>query len=317
MLAVFQEAEREGVTAPVLHDLRTIVTDAGLLGMPDYVSDLAAKVVDGDPANAEFQGRPLGDLQVGGARQLSLLVDKWFLGEDHPATFPGLHYQYAQGSLFGAGVSYQDVIQGSANDCYFLAGLASLAARSPAAIRNLFIDNGDGTFTVRFLRDGRPDYVTVDRELPATDEDTYAYANVGQSLGDPRVKLWVALLEKAYAQLAESGWSRQTPQPDAYASINEGWEGDVIEQLTGQSAAFRPTTAGFQAVVSAYNAGKLIGLDTTDRTSFDLVPDHVYVVVGVNASTRVLKLYNPWGLTQQFGWSQLAGNLAGFSVVAG
>jgi hypothetical protein len=39
-------------------------------------------------------------------------------------------------------------------DCYFIAALGALADSSAAAIENMFIDNGDGTWTVRF-------YVTV------------------------------------------------------------------------------------------------------------------------------------------------------------
>ena len=35
-------------------------------------------------------------------------------------------------------------------DCYFISALGTLADSNPAAIENMFINNGDGTYTVRF-----------------------------------------------------------------------------------------------------------------------------------------------------------------------
>ena len=74
-------------------------------------------------------------------------------------------YAEAAGSLFCFGPSETDVDQGSVGDCYFLASLGSVADRDPGRIEDIFTDNGDGTFTVRFFRDGNAEYVTVDRFL--------------------------------------------------------------------------------------------------------------------------------------------------------
>ena len=57
--------------------------------MPDYVAVLASDVVQGNPANANYQGQPLGNLADQGSDQLRAtaledLVDKWFDG-DRPA----------------------------------------------------------------------------------------------------------------------------------------------------------------------------------------------------------------------------------------
>ena len=35
-------------------------------------------------------------------------------------------------------------------DCYFISALGTLADSNPAAVQNMFINNGDGTYTVRF-----------------------------------------------------------------------------------------------------------------------------------------------------------------------
>src|SRR5207253_723052 len=103
-------------------------------------------------ANANYQGGPLGNLHAGSnGKHLEQLVGKWFLGKDHPQTSgDGITYQLAHGTLFGKTISYEDVQQGKAGDCYFLASLAETALKSPDAVKHLFVDNGDGTYTVRF-----------------------------------------------------------------------------------------------------------------------------------------------------------------------
>ncbi len=40
--------------------------------------------------------------------------------------------------------------QGELGDCYFISSLGTIANEDPAAIEDMFINNGDGTYTVRF-----------------------------------------------------------------------------------------------------------------------------------------------------------------------
>jgi hypothetical protein len=244
------------------------------------------------------------------------LVNKWFLGLDHPAIASGLHYVVAAGTLFGSGgPSYTDIVQGHAEDCYFLAALGEVDFRSPQTIRNMFINNGDGTYTVRFFNNGVADYVTVDSYLPVDSSGNFWYANIGSSAGDSSNVLWVELAEKAYAQLADSGWSRST-HANSYAAINLGWEGDALNQLTGRSVTstmVSNTSASLAAIVNAFNAGNMIGLDTKAATASNIVPNHVYVMLGYNSSTHLFLVYNPWGFTQSLSWSQLVANFEGWS----
>ena len=46
-------------------DLQTILNDASVLNMPNYVEVLAGDVVNGNMANANYQGQTLGNLAVG------------------------------------------------------------------------------------------------------------------------------------------------------------------------------------------------------------------------------------------------------------
>ena len=42
----------------------------------------------------------------------------------------------------------KNIKQGDAGDCYFLAALMTVAARSPETVLNMVHDNGDGTYTI-------------------------------------------------------------------------------------------------------------------------------------------------------------------------
>src|SRR3990172_2095223 len=142
-------------------DLKSIVNTTTLFGTFDYVWKLSSYVVNGNAANANYQGQTLGNLSAGStATQLGNLVNKWFLGLDRPAA-SGAYRQIA-GTLFVGGAAYTDVKQGSVGDCYLMASLAEVALRNPSTITSMFIVNGDGTYTVRFYNAGQANYVTVD-----------------------------------------------------------------------------------------------------------------------------------------------------------
>ena len=215
MLQLFAYADKGStVSSTDLADLRTLVANAAKLGMPGYVQDLTNSVVNGDPADASYLGKALPTLAAGSPGWvLQDLVNKWFLGLDLPALGTGTQYAMASGSLFGSGPNFTDVLQGSLSDCYFLAGLAEVAYRSPSTIQSMFINNGDGTYTVRFFNGSQADYVTVNLDLPETPQGTFAYANYQESISNGGNNLWVALAEKAYAELAASGWSRALGPP--------------------------------------------------------------------------------------------------------
>ena len=140
------------VDATEFNDLKTLVADASIFHIPGYVAALAGIVVDGNPANAHYQGQPLGNLNHGSSTTiLHDLVDKWFLGTDHPAvTSTDITYQTVAGSLFVTEPSYTNMFQGNLGDCYLIATLGALAKSNPSVIENMIIPNDDNTWTVRF-----------------------------------------------------------------------------------------------------------------------------------------------------------------------
>jgi len=58
MLGLFNQAEAEvaggTLSTAQFQSLQVLVTNAGTLNMPGYVSNLASKVVNGDPANTAY-----------------------------------------------------------------------------------------------------------------------------------------------------------------------------------------------------------------------------------------------------------------------
>jgi hypothetical protein len=323
MLALFAQAAKDGiVTANEIHDLKALENpdwtaggatpkQTAIFTMPAAVRGLESEVVDGDPANATYQGTALGNLQAGApAGQLQKLVNKWFLGLDHPAAGGG--YRQASGSLFVNGPALTDVHQGDLSDCYFLAALDGLAFNKPATITSMFTDNGDGTFTIRFFNAGVAKYVTVDRMLPTDANGTLIYDGAGSAASDPKNELWVALAEKAYAQINAEGWLGHTAA-NSYRAVELGFSDDALQQVTGGTATWtsiiRTSTTQLQAAVTA---GKPTILNSLSSPGNGVISNHTYPVVGYDATTQKFNLSNPQGGFIQLTWTQITQSFSGF-----
>ncbi|WP_216902286.1 alpha/beta hydrolase, partial [Nocardia alni] len=98
--------------------------------------------------------------------------------------------------LFGpAGVRPEDTAQGYIGDCTLISHLKAMAVSDPAAIPELVHDHGDGTVSVRFIVDRKPEWVRVTKRIylsPGTDTGHF----VQHKPGEP---LWASMIEKAYA----------------------------------------------------------------------------------------------------------------------
>src|SRR5262249_20359469 len=145
ILTLFAQAEADGkISGAERQDLIRICNPGSGFTMSDDVRELTLNVVQGNPANRQYQGHFLGNLHAGAsAAKLEKLVDKWFFGEDLPAIDKHSHYEAISGSLFVDEARYMDAIQGQSGDCYFLSSLAELSVQDPSAIANMFISNGD------------------------------------------------------------------------------------------------------------------------------------------------------------------------------
>ena len=311
MIGLFDEVAQEGngvLTAQELIDLRVLVYYGAYLGMPAYVENLAGKVVGYSLANRYFQGQPLlaaGELVPGNtATQLTKLVDKWFLGEDQPAAVDpaGNTYVYAQalGTLFGpGGPSNLDVEQGDDGDCYFLAGLGDVAVMQPSLLANMIVNNGDGTYSVRFYwyGSGAADWVTVDSDLPVNGSGQFVFANSGGLASSTSNVLWVALAEKAYVQ-----WEEEFGKVNSYASISGGYGYVALREITGAASygGVGVSAATMYALLNCFEAkGGLVMLGSVSSppSGSNVIGDHEYYLTGFDPATQTFTLVDPWGAT--------------------
>ena len=321
------------VDAIELSDLRSV--GAVLSGYLDpsqaaYLSDIYTNVVDSNPANAWWSGgggrTALGDLQAGSSSlTLERLLGKWFDGSDLPlneiggdsaAGISGSRFSYgtATGSLFVDDVTLADVNQGAAGTCYLLAAVQVAASSSPELIHELFCDNGDGTYGVRFYGSDRSSFwVTVNQSLPVNSRGQLLLAgNSTDSLGG---ELWVSLLEKAYAQANETGWLGRDFAVNSYQEV-EGGLFEALSHLSGSAvtaysayyAAAGSTWAGRTrswqlaetAAQAALNSGKSLwlgsfGSSTGSNGKTNLVAGHAFAISSYNSSSGTYRVHNPWG----------------------
>jgi hypothetical protein len=329
MIQIFNAVVGEGsvVSSTDFTDLKTILSDAATLKMPGYVQVLAGDVINGNTANATYQGQSLGNLAAGSpSSRLTRLVGKWFLGTDLPGLPSGITYAAAAGSLFNGTPSHRDEFQGELGDCYFISSLGSIADASPAAVQNMFVYNGDNTWTVRFYYNGVADYVTVNNMLPVNSAGQLVYADYGNMASSAGNTLWIPLAEKAYAQWNQTGKEGRDGQ-NLYSSIEGGWMADVDAQVLGHSAtSYDLSTSSDKTALSGAMTNHLavtIGTDgssaSNDSLAYGLYGSHAYAIVGYNAAAGTFILYNPWGFDQpnaSLTWSQLQSTCEGFVVAS-
>ncbi len=293
MLGIYSAVESAGpVSSSEFASLQALVSNGSVLNTPAPTQYLEAQVIGNNASNRYFEGQSLGNLYVGSSPvQLSGLVGKWFLGQDLPAA-PGLSYTAVGGNIFGAsGPSYTDVAQGGLSDCWLLSSLAVTAYRQPGVIQSMFTYNGNNTVTVRFYENGAPVYVTVNNMLPAGGA-AYDHPQNGT--------LWVALAEKAYAELNTFDPLITTqPGVDSYAVLNDcpaGQFAATLSAITGRAAS---TSTNQSTLPSQILQGNLavVGSSPTPSSPY-IVPSHVYAVLDYNASTGMYTLFNPWGIQQ-------------------
>jgi hypothetical protein len=345
------------LTGTQLGDLRTLVTDAGLWGLTPDLTNLLDNTIGYNPANMHYDhdSRNLvksGQLAPGSpSGELTILIGKWFYGIDVPDAAQAAKnnnipdnvvYASANGTLFGAGgPSAQDIGQGWLPDCYFLSALGEVATQSPQTIENMFIDNGDGTYAVRFFEydsvhnEWNPVYVTVNRMLPVLKQSgQFAFADWYQGgspvkFTDTSAALWPALAEKAYAQLAEEGWSRgfgpsgsggsNNDVHDSYDDLSYGYGGVACQQLSGWNNAYsvnmippskKETPLQVQAsahneaaLAQAFSQGSLVIFGSpnpepavpTDANGVPLViGNHAYMVMACDLANDQFTLVNPY-----------------------
>jgi hypothetical protein len=344
-LAVLQDAAAQTMNATLFANLTAAAKDLNVTGGVKaslYVQQIFDDVVLGNSANAWWNGgsntaSKLGNLSATSTKaQFNDLIGKWFLGTDLPGVGPAPNQNGAYATAYktyslplftAAGPQLTDVNQGQLGDCWFLAAAAETALLDPSLIKKLIISDGNGIYSVEFQVNGKADYVTVNSELP-----TYT-GNIGQwdgsqmEFANSTTSLWVELLEKGLAQLAEQGVTTGVQfgsGSDQYYELNAG-NGEGVTLLTGQACNGYSLAGESGAALTkllgqmhtALAAGDDVMLGTSGLSvGGNLVADHMFAVTAVNASTGMVTLYNPWGANSVGGSVATSFTIAASALVA-
>lgn len=339
ILSLIDLATRRGwFSAERLADLRTVS-----LQMVPYLPAARAAyeqfilhaVLQGNPANAWWTGGgasrvPLGMLGPGSTGLVrSRLIGKWYGGTDLPTRYVNgdsaadekavsFTYATATGPLFVAGPDVVDVDQGRAGTCYLLVAAGAIAAVRPSLIEGMFLDNGDGTFGVRFLTTTQAEiWVTVNRRLPALGGRILLAAGAERAWNG---EIWPALLEKAYAQANEMALFGRPVAANSYRWIEGGLDDALVHIGGGERTRFvtrddflygEGNEASAQGDAAAWNrflatavaasaAGRSMifgcfGTTRGENGRRNFVPGHGFVITGAVAAADSFQFVNPWG----------------------
>ncbi|MET1065156.1 MAG: C2 family cysteine protease, partial [Arthrobacter sp.] len=190
-----------------------------------------------------------------------------------------------------------NIKQGDAGDCYFLAALMTVAARSPETILNMVHDNGDGTYTISFHSkyDGVPNpvTVTVNGDLPYRRDKPFE--NGIENIDGKNVS-WAAIIEKGWA--AANGNSYKGIDGTDLSNDQDHDVHNGLYAITGEAGVDRnpggPMTEVSFAQIAEDFASGLITLGTSNSDG-KLVSDHSYALLGVNSSDQTVVVGDPEG----------------------
>ena len=164
-----------------------------------------------------------------------------------------------------------DINQDSTGNCYLLSGLQNIARLYPQKIRDMIVDNGDGTATVRLYAKEvnqnkiiyHPVYVRVDKTIPQIEG-----MEVSRLAKDC---LWANLIEKAYAVsgLHETLNKNMNIPVNPADSAFKDWTPKISAIEGGNAGAFLETMLGAEG----YNEAVRV---PSEQEMADYDPDNEY-----------------------------------------
>lgn len=213
------------------------------------------------------------------------------LGGRYIDTPEGEDFDLSDVDLSPEAIHEQTMRQGALGDCWFIAGLMSVADVDPEFLAQNVTLRDDGTWDVTLYEDGEPVVVNVSPDQLAADGarvDDDGSENVWSD--DPIGYMSI------YEQAAINHLG-----PD-YESVIADTPGRGLELITGRSASddsFLGGNPSLEEFSTALDENRPITVmsDPIHPWRDDISAAHVYQVSGVDESTGELILENPWGNT--------------------
>ena len=204
--------------------------------------------------------------------------------------------------LFEDKIEISDIIQGTLNDCSFLASLGALS-KYPNLIFQIFKTktvNQNGLYELIFFIDGEFQIIIIDDYLPVNkNTKKLVFAK------NKNYEIWVCLIEKAWAKLY-----------GAYNNITNIWMHQVLEVLTGfPSEFFLHNKYSIDELWSQLTFADSQNCILSCSTNFNvketgLVDVHAYTLIGTyvirknGELIKLVRLRNTWGYGEWNGdWS--------------
>ncbi len=204
--------------------------------------------------------------------------------------------------LFEDKIEISDIIQGTLNDCSFLASLGALS-KYPNLIFQIFKTktvNQNGLYELIFFIDGEFQIIIIDDYLPVNkNTKKLVFAK------NKNYEIWVCLIEKAWAKLYGS-----------YNNITNIWMHQVLEVLTGfPSEFFLHNKYSIDELWSQLTFADSQNCILSCSTNFNvketgLVDVHAYTLIGTyiirknGELIKLVRLRNTWGYGEWNGdWS--------------
>jgi hypothetical protein len=197
--------------------------------------------------------------------------------------------------------------QGRMGDCYLLAAVGAFVYHNPQVVREMIKAQADGGFVVQF-GDGK--IVTIG---PLTDGELEMGASEGQNRG-----YWLSVLEKAYAELRkekkeENAGREFGDDENVFADFigHGGTCAPVMAAFTGQQTTKAPIKSWLkedpnaaiekthQLLTMLSSQHRLMTVGTGGNKTIKLpkgiVHKHAFGILEYNPTTRVVRMFNPWG----------------------
>ncbi|VUC32801.1 unnamed protein product [Clonostachys rosea] len=224
------------------------------------------------------------------------------------------------------GFSGSDIMQGRVGNCWWLAGVGTVAHRKDLMNKVCVArDEECGVYGFVFFRDGEWVPTVIDDNLYLTEEDYGKSGGIYDVSGkhtkqwrkryqtgsealycgkcEDEDETWLPLLEKAYAKVHGD-----------YMAIEGGWVGDAVEDLTGgvtscslASRVLRKDKLWRELVQVDQDHGEFVyglsaGYNAETSEQNGIVLNHAYAIVRAveveddkGNRVKLLKIRNPWG----------------------